>query len=183
MGSPWTQKIRTRKAFAPRSMQRWRENRRHDRIAISHHSLHGSGHCCGGRSGRCNLSQCAGAHWRDHQLRRVTRLFPGIGQFVRKGRRRPSRVAWRVRLFLCICFRYVCSVWLHASPNVSHSDDWRNVSGYALVLVCAGLRAARLLPLLFVLSGNHISYCRPDDSRTTLTTPVWQMSRMLVYRQ
>jgi Predicted dithiol-disulfide isomerase involved in polyketide biosynthesis len=39
-GQPWTQKDKTRKAFALRSMQCWRENRRHDRIAISHHSLH-----------------------------------------------------------------------------------------------------------------------------------------------
>jgi hypothetical protein len=33
---------------------------------------------------------------------------------------------------------------------------------------------------LFVLGGDHISYCRAADRRTALTTPVWRMSRMLV---
>ena len=50
----------------------------------------------------------------------------------------------------------------------------------ALAAVCAGLPAACVLPILFVLSGNHISYCRAADRRAALTTPVWRMSRMLV---
>ena len=38
------------------------------------------------------------------------------------------------------------------------------------------------LPILFILSGNHIPYRGPADRRTALTTPIWRMSAC-TYRQ
>ena len=49
-----------------------------------------------------------------------------------------------------------------------------------LAAVRSGVSAARLLPILFVLSGNHISHRRTADRCTALTTPSWRMSRILV---
>ena len=82
--------------------------------------------------------------------------------------------------FTCVHFRHIRSVRLLVGANVCHFDRWRNVSGDTLVSVCAGVSAARVLPLLFVLSGTHISYRRAADRRTARTTPIWRMSRMLV---
>jgi hypothetical protein len=59
-------------------------------------------------------------------------------------------------------------------------DRWCDVSNDTLVALCAGISAARLLPILFILSGAHISYRGAADRRTALTTPIWRMSRMLV---
>jgi hypothetical protein len=41
-----------------------------------------------------------------------------------------------------------------------------------LVSLCAGLSAARVLPILLILSGTHISYRGAADRRTALTTPI-----------
>ena len=106
--------------------------------------------------------------------------FRVLGSSYAQAGRNSGGHAWSARLFHGVHFRHIRSVWLRASANVSYSDDWRNVSGDALVFVCAGLPAARLLPLLFVLSGTHISYRRAADRRTALTTPISRMSRMLV---
>ena len=39
---------------------------------------------------------------------------------------------------------------------------------------------ARVLPILFILSSNHIPYRGAADRRAALTTPIWRMSGMLV---
>jgi hypothetical protein len=152
----------------------------HDRIAVSHHSLHGSGHCCRGRSGRCNLSDRSGAHWRDPQLRRFAGLFSGIGQFVCQAGRNSGGHTWSARLFHGVHFRHIRSVRLLVGAEIPCSNDWRDVSDDALAAVCAGVSAACLLPILSILSGNHISHRRAADRRTALTTPIWRMSHTFV---
>ena len=59
-------------------------------------------------------------------------------------------------------------------------NRWRDVFDDALVPLCAGVSAARVLPILSILSGTHISYRGAADRRTALTTPIWRMSGMLV---
>jgi len=49
---------------------------------------------------------------------------------------------------------------------------WRDVFGDTLVSLCAGLSAACVLPILFILSGTHISYRGAADRRTALTPPI-----------
>jgi len=41
-----------------------------------------------------------------------------------------------------------------------------------LVSLCAGVSAARVLPILFILSGTHISYRGAADRRAALRTPI-----------
>jgi hypothetical protein len=64
--------------------------------------------------------------------------------------------------------------------EISCFGRWCDVPDDALAAVRAGVSPACVLSILFVLGGNHISYCRAADCRTALTTPVWHMSRMLV---
>jgi two-component system copper resistance phosphate regulon response regulator CusR len=49
-----------------------------------------------------------------------------------------------------------------------------------VVFVCAGISTARVLSILFVLRGTHISHRGIADRRTALTTAIWRMSRMHV---
>src|SRR5258707_1159661 len=147
----------------------------HERIAVPHHSLHDSGHCCRGRSGGCNLSDRAGAHWRDHQLRRFAGLFSGIGQFVCQAGRNSPGHAWSARLFHGVHFCHIRSVWLPTGAEIPCLDSWCDVSDDTLAAIRSSFSAACVLPILFVLSGNHVSYRRPADRRTALTTPAWPM--------
>jgi hypothetical protein len=152
----------------------------HDRIALSHHSLHGSGHCCRGRSGGCNLSECPGAHWRDPQLRRIAGLFSGIGQFVLEVGRNSGSSDRRARVFHRVHTRHIHSVRLLVGVKIPCFDHCCDVSNDTLAAVCAGVSVARVLPILSILSGDHVSYRRAVDRCTALTTPIWRMSRMLV---
>jgi hypothetical protein len=58
-------------------------------------------------------------------------------------------------------------------------DRRSDVFDDTLVSVCAGVSAARVLPILFILSGTHVSYRGAADRRTAFTTPIWRMSWML----
>jgi hypothetical protein len=87
---------------------------------------------------------------------------------------------WSARLFHCVHFRHIRSVRLPTGAKIPCFDRWCHVSGDTLAAVRSSFSAARVLPILFVLSGNHISYCRSADRRTAITTPVGRMSRMLV---
>jgi hypothetical protein len=59
-------------------------------------------------------------------------------------------------------------------------DRWRDVFDDTLVALCAGFSAARVLPILFILSGTHISYRGVADRRAARTTAIWRLSRTLV---
>ena len=92
----------------------------------------------------------------------------------------PVAMLGALAYFTVFTFATFAAFGYSRAPNISCFDRWRDVSDDALVSVCAGVSAARLLPILFVLSGNHISYRRAADRRAALTTPIWRMSRMLV---
>jgi len=57
---------------------------------------------------------------------------------------------------------------------------WCDVFDDTLVALCAGVSAARVLPILFILSGTHISYRGVADRRAACTTAIWRLSRTLV---
>ena len=65
--------------------------------------------------------------------------------------------------FSVFTFATFAAVRLCARANISHFNHWRDVSRHALAAVRSGLPAARLLPLLPVLCGNHVSACRAGD--------------------
>ena len=92
----------------------------------------------------------------------------------------PVAMLGALAYFTCVHFRHIRSVRLLAGAEIPCFDRWCDVSDDTLAAVRAGFSAACVLPILFVLSGNHISYCRAADRRTALTTPIWRMSRMLV---
>ena len=59
-------------------------------------------------------------------------------------------------------------------------DCQRDVFDDTLVSLRPGVSAARVLPILFILSGTHISYRGAADRRAPRATSIWRMSRMLV---
>src|SRR5436309_1797942 len=165
INAKWGRMTGTPRECADWSMRQQRVllRRRNDCIAIPHDPLYRCRDRCAGRPCGRDLSGCASVDRRDTQLRRIARLFPCIGQFVCEGGRHSGRPALRACLLRCIYPRHVRGIWLRARANTSDSDYRRDVSGHPLVFVCAGLCAARLLPLLLVLSGDHISPCRAGD--------------------
>ena len=122
----------------------------------------------------------AGAHWRNPQLRRFAGLFSGIGQFVWQAGRNSGGHAWSARLFHGVYFRHIRSVRLLMGAEICCFDRWCDVFDDTLVSLCAGVSAARVLPILFILSGTHISYRGAADRRTARTTAIWRLSRTLV---
>ena len=92
----------------------------------------------------------------------------------------PVAMLGALAYFTCVCFRHIRSVRLLMGAEVCCFDRWRDVFDDTLVSLCAGVSAARVLPILFILSGTHISYRGAADRRTALTTAIWRMSRMLV---
>ena len=68
----------------------------------------------------------------------------------------------------------------YSRASIPFFDRWCDVSDDALAAVRASFSAACVLPILPILSGNHISYRRVADCRAALATPIWRMSRMLV---
>lgn len=99
-------------------------------------------------------------------------MFPGIGKFVFEGGWYSRGDAWRAGILLCIRLRYVRGIRLRTRADTSDSDHQCDVSGDALVFICAGLCAARVLPLLLVFSGNYISAGRARDCRALFATDV-----------
>ena len=92
-------------------------------------------------------------------------MFPCIGQFVLQAAWHSGGPAWRAGVLLRIRPRHIRGIRLCARPDTSDSDYRCDVSGHALVFICAGVCAACLLPLLLVLSGHHISAGRVGDCR------------------
>src|SRR6266545_1641519 len=177
--SRWNRKTRTRKAFAPRSTLRWRKNRRHDRIAISHDHLHRCRDRFAGWSGRFNIFNRAGANGRDARLWWIAGLFQSPRQCVRQSSRNSGRLLWSACLFQCVRLRYVRAVRLRARAHISHSNHWRDVSRHALAALRSGLPAARLLPLLPVFCGNHVSACGAGDCSAARTRQIRLLSGLL----
>ena len=106
--------------------------------------------------------------------------FRVLGSSYAQAGRNSGGHAWSARLFHGVHFRHIRSVRLLTGAEISCFDRWCDVSDDTLVSLCAGFSAARVLPILFILSGTHISYRRAADRRTALTTPIWRMSRTLV---
>ena len=92
----------------------------------------------------------------------------------------PVAMLGALAYFTVFTFATFAAFGYSRAPKFLALIDWCDVSDDTLVSVCAGVSAARVLPILFVLSGNHISYRRAADRRTARTTPIWRMSRMLV---
>ena len=99
-------------------------------------------------------------------------MFPGIGQFVFQGAWHSGGPAWRAGVLLRVRPRYIRGVRLRARADISDSDYRCDVSVHALVFVCAGLCITRLLPILLVLSRNHIFAGRVDDCRALFAAAV-----------
>ena len=113
-------------------------------------------------------------------------MFPSIRQFVCAGGRNSSGSVRHAGLLQRIYLRYIRGVRLRARENISHFDSGSDVSSHALAAVRAGLPAARVLPLLFVLGGNHISACRAGDcsaaieGRIRLISPMGRIGLMRI---
>ncbi len=92
----------------------------------------------------------------------------------------PVAMLGAARLFHGVHFRHIRSVRLCTCAQIPCFDRRCDVSGNTLAALRSGVSAARLLPILFVLSGNHVSHRRTADRCTALSTPSWPMSRILV---
>ena len=102
-------------------------------------------------------------------------LFQGPRQ-VRESSRNSARLVWSACLFQCVHLRYVRGVRLRARAHISHSNRWRDVPRHALVALRPGLPAPRLLSLLPVFCGNHVSTCRAGDCSAARTREICRLS-------
>ena len=108
------------------------------------------------------------------------RLFQSPGQCVRQSSRNSRGLVWSACLFQRVYLRYVRGIRLRARAHISHSNHWRDVSRYALAALRSGLPAARVLPLLPVLCGNHVSACRAGDCSAARTRQIGLISPRLL---
>ena len=92
----------------------------------------------------------------------------------------PVAMLGALAYFSVVHFRHIRRVRLFMGAQVCCFDCRRDVSDDTLVSLRAGVSAARILPILFILSGTHISYRWAADRRPARATSIWRMSRMLV---
>ena len=84
----------------------------------------------------------------------------------------PVAMLGALAYFTCVHFRHIRSVRLRAGAEIPCFDRRCDVPDDAMAAVRASFSAACVLPILFVLSSNHISHCRAADRRTAVTRSV-----------
>ena len=139
-------------------------HRRNEHIAISDCSLRVGRHRFVGRIGGCNLPDGAGVDWRDAGLRRLARLLSCARQFVCAARRNTDGSLRHTRLFRRVQLCDIRRFRIRARASISHANRRNDVPRHALAAVCASVRPARVLPLLFILGRARLRALRHSRS-------------------